>query len=442
MKFKSIISIIVAICILFSVQCISVFAGNASEPIDDVITVNLKGTWTDSESETMTTEDNINFSFSVNLKAGSYQFDIEENGTNMSHPTTINDTTVKFTESGIELKDTVTAKCTLVATGGDYTFNYNAESDKLIVNKAGITPPEANGEKLEITAGNQVITANKGDVVKYSIFLKADKAFEDVQTALNFDSNKLSLTATDNMEADALKNCPNLKDVSYNSKFDGYVGINSSNLEGYDFTEEKVFLSLEFTVTGTGKTNIEFTAQDMTIKGGEESYYFLSTQQSAGATFREAFEKDQEIIPTVPVTPTTPTDPANPTVPTVPTVPDETEATEPDASDATESTDPTATDATIPSSSSDVDTTTDTTPSESESETTTVTTTVPDTEFELGDVNRDDKLNIRDATLIQKYLAKLSDLDDEQIALADYQTDGKVNIKDATKIQKKLANII
>ena len=39
MKFKSIISIIVAICILFSVQCISVFAGNASEPIDDVITV-------------------------------------------------------------------------------------------------------------------------------------------------------------------------------------------------------------------------------------------------------------------------------------------------------------------------------------------------------------------------------------------------------------------
>ena len=62
--------------------------------------------------------------------------------------------------------------------------------------------------------------------------------------------------------------------------------------------------------------------------------------------------------------------------------------------------------------------------------------------FELGDVNRDSKLNIRDATLIQKALAKLESLDDEQLTLADYLTDGKVNIKDATQIQKKIANII
>ncbi len=59
-----------------------------------------------------------------------------------------------------------------------------------------------------------------------------------------------------------------------------------------------------------------------------------------------------------------------------------------------------------------------------------------------GDVNRDGKLNIRDATLIQKYLAKLETLDEEQIALADFNNDAKVNVKDATAIQKKIANLI
>ncbi len=428
MKFKGIISIAVIICMLFSIQCISVFAGNASEPTDDVVTVNIKGTWADYEAENMTTTDNINYILRTNLKAGSYQFEIEENGDNMSHPTTIKDTTVNFAQNGIELKNTITARCTLVANGGDYTFKYNAESNRLEVTKAGITAPEGNGENLEITAGNEVITANQGDVIKYTVFLKADKAFEDVQTALNFDSSKLRLTATDNMEADALKSCPNLTDVSYNSQYEGYVGINCTNLDGYDFTEEKVFLSLEFTVIGTGVTSIDFIPQDMTMKGGEESYYFLSEKQSEGAAFRAELEKDEEIIPTDSTAPTS------------------TEATEPGGSDATEPTeftDPAGTTATTPSISSDDEEPTGTIPSESQTQSPTGTTaTIPEEEFELGDVNRDGKLNIRDATLIQKFLAKISELDDEQVKLADYQTDGKVNIKDATRIQKKLANLI
>lgn len=63
-------------------------------------------------------------------------------------------------------------------------------------------------------------------------------------------------------------------------------------------------------------------------------------------------------------------------------------------------------------------------------------------EFMLGDVNRDGKLNIRDVTLIQKYIAKLAEFDTEQIMLADFNEDGKVNVKDATRIQKKLANLL
>ena len=63
-------------------------------------------------------------------------------------------------------------------------------------------------------------------------------------------------------------------------------------------------------------------------------------------------------------------------------------------------------------------------------------------EPEMGDVNGDGVLNIKDATEIQKYLADLADFDEAQLTLADINLDGTVNIKDATYIQKKLADLI
>jgi len=59
----------------------------------------------------------------------------------------------------------------------------------------------------------------------------------------------------------------------------------------------------------------------------------------------------------------------------------------------------------------------------------------------LGDVNSDGAVKIQDATLIQKSLAKLAELDSKQTAAADVTEDGKVNIKDATAIQKFIAKI-
>jgi alpha-amylase len=70
------------------------------------------------------------------------------------------------------------------------------------------------------------------------------------------------------------------------------------------------------------------------------------------------------------------------------------------------------------------------------------TTTAPASKFEKGDVNRDGDVNIKDATMIQKYLVKLFTLDDEQKWLADFDGDGRVSIKDATKIQYKLAGML
>ncbi|MBQ7385535.1 MAG: RICIN domain-containing protein [Ruminococcus sp.] len=99
--------------------------------------------------------------------------------------------------------------------------------------------------------------------------------------------------------------------------------------------------------------------------------------------------------------PTTPTEPQNPTVPATSTTPAET---------------------TVP---------------------TTPPVTEPDSNlFMRGDVNNDGKLNIRDATLIQKYIAKMVTASDINLLAADFNLDSRINIKDATNIQKTIAGII
>ena len=59
----------------------------------------------------------------------------------------------------------------------------------------------------------------------------------------------------------------------------------------------------------------------------------------------------------------------------------------------------------------------------------------------LGDVNGDEKVNIKDATMIQKAAAKILSLTDDENARANVNGDNKVNVKDATAIQKFVAKI-
>lgn len=58
-----------------------------------------------------------------------------------------------------------------------------------------------------------------------------------------------------------------------------------------------------------------------------------------------------------------------------------------------------------------------------------------------GDVDLAEDRNIKDATLIQKYLAGISQLTPLQKVVADTDGDGKITIKDATLIQKAIAGI-
>ncbi len=60
----------------------------------------------------------------------------------------------------------------------------------------------------------------------------------------------------------------------------------------------------------------------------------------------------------------------------------------------------------------------------------------------LGDVNGDEEVNVKDATLIQKFCASLAQIDEANIHLADTTIDGALNVRDATQIQKYAASII
>ena len=68
--------------------------------------------------------------------------------------------------------------------------------------------------------------------------------------------------------------------------------------------------------------------------------------------------------------------------------------------------------------------------------------TEPTGEYLKGDSDCNGKVNVKDATLIQKFIAKMSDLSAQGEENAEVDGNGKINVKDATMIQKFIANII
>lgn len=62
--------------------------------------------------------------------------------------------------------------------------------------------------------------------------------------------------------------------------------------------------------------------------------------------------------------------------------------------------------------------------------------------YKQGDVNRDSKVNIKDATQIQKYLALMVEFDKKQTKLADVDGKEGISIKDVTHIQKWIVGLV
>ena len=150
-----------------------------------------------------------------------------------------------------------------------------------------------------------------------------------------------------------------------------------------------------------------------------------------------------ETEPTEPALPTgpavKPTEPVDPSVPTDNTDPgeDNTNATQ-NGTEPSENTEPSST-----------GTGADTNPNEGTSDAPIVipgTTAGEDNTivFEsliIGDADDNGKVNVKDATLIQRYAAKLAELTEIGFKRSDVNEDNKVNVKDATAIQKFVAKI-
>ena len=62
--------------------------------------------------------------------------------------------------------------------------------------------------------------------------------------------------------------------------------------------------------------------------------------------------------------------------------------------------------------------------------------------MQCGDANLDGKVNIRDATYIQKHVASILKMTETESLRAETNFDGKINVRDATYIQKLLAGLV
>lgn len=59
----------------------------------------------------------------------------------------------------------------------------------------------------------------------------------------------------------------------------------------------------------------------------------------------------------------------------------------------------------------------------------------------LGDANGDGKVDVKDATLIQKYVVLMADIAPENLSVADYNKDGRIDVKDSSAVQKSVLNM-
>ncbi len=117
-------------------------------------------------------------------------------------------------------------------------------------------------------------------------------------------------------------------------------------------------------------------------------------------------------------------------------------ATEPEttAPDATEPETTTTPDSTEPQTTTTPDETEPQTSEPASSETSEPSSSVPESvTYLLGDADEDGKVNIKDATTIQKHTAKIITLFGMAIVRADVNADNVINVKDATAIQKHIA---
>lgn len=269
-------------------------------------------------------------------------------------------------------------------------------------------------------------------------------------------------TALKSIPANAFYGCTNLSSVTLTQ------GIETIGAYAFNGCEKLMSVIVPQSVSSIANTAF-YNAPKLSIYGWDDTYAqsFAKDMNIPFVSFGTYVEPTTAAPTTVPVTtqaPTTvPVTTAAPTTTpetTVSVVTDPIESTTPVVTDPIESTIPVVTDpaeTTIPESTV-IPTTepiltetpipsnpivilpTGTAPDRTEP-TTTTAETKPGTEYTIGDADLDGKITVKDATLIQKFVANMLTFDNVQKVLSNCDGTGGVNVKDATLIQKYVAQI-
>ena len=296
---------------------------------------------------------------------------------------------------------------------------------------------------------SSMFNGGSGEINDGTVYFETDLNWEDVHfytwgdgyVPMKWPGEKAEAIATSDESGNTIYKANIPEDVTkiiFNNGMSGEQTVNitlSSDVNYY------------YTTVSTGREN----------EAGEEIYNVASGVFEENNT-EPSTETTSIISPTTEITIyTQPTEASSSTTQILPSTPpassyadtDPTErTTEASDIDPTETTSGVSTDATEPTSNNSTILTTDSlsTSSAAASKPTTPTSTANTTiikdERLFGDVNLDGKVNIKDATTLQKHLAKMITLEAENLSVSDTNRDGKISISDATTIQKKIAGLI
>lgn len=134
-------------------------------------------------------------------------------------------------------------------------------------------PTEERTGPLEVTLNNTTYTAQRGDVVTYTAELKVDKRFQMLTADLEFTGNKLQMIVPAAFANEDYSECaPNMPTAVF------MTGKNSIHISAIgmfnkiDFCQQKVMLTVDFIVEGSGTADIDLVISLLQIDEGLDYY--------------------------------------------------------------------------------------------------------------------------------------------------------------------------
>lgn len=125
-------------------------------------------------------------------------------------------------------------------------------------------------EKTGVCVDGTMYDVEVGETLTYEVKLQAEELFEDVQAKVFYDHTKLKLVDKKSTEV-----CPNLPyGLVYYPVLPGEARFNAICLDGFDFTEEKILVTLEFEVMDNSYSEVNLLMEEMTILGDATKSYF------------------------------------------------------------------------------------------------------------------------------------------------------------------------